>query len=195
MGFTTRVRWASSRRGSLRTRIAWTTWSACAGRTAEYVNLIEDHCDGLIRAHLLSWSGLLLVVFGVGEAVGIGSGFDDVAAEGESVDDRGAESGVGECFRPAREGLVGRVKQLVVLASFMPCCKHLRRQLAAGVRAQQPVVVETAQSTTSEPLTGASGHQAVGLSRQRPRPGGELLDRLGGVPSPGFLVTLTQPAA
>jgi gamma-glutamyltranspeptidase/glutathione hydrolase len=36
----------------------------------------------------------------VGEAVAGGAGFDDVAVEGESVDDRGAESGVGEGFGP-----------------------------------------------------------------------------------------------
>ena len=43
---------------------------------------------------------------GVGEAVGVGAGFDDVSAEGESVDDSGAESGVGECSGPAGERLV-----------------------------------------------------------------------------------------
>jgi hypothetical protein len=37
----------------------------------------------------------------VGESVGLGSGLDDGAAEGEPVNDRGAEPGVGEGFRPA----------------------------------------------------------------------------------------------
>ena len=46
-------------------------------------------------------------VAGVGEAVGVGAGLDDVAAEGEPVDDGGAEPGVGEGLGPAGEGLVG----------------------------------------------------------------------------------------
>jgi hypothetical protein len=43
----------------------------------------------------------------VGEAVAGGVGFDDVVVEGESVDDRGGESGVGEGFGSAAEGLLG----------------------------------------------------------------------------------------
>lgn len=39
-------------------------------------------------------------------AVGIAAGFDDVAAEGEAVNDGGAESWIGECLGPAAEGLV-----------------------------------------------------------------------------------------
>jgi hypothetical protein len=38
----------------------------------------------------------VLLGAGLGEPVGIGAGFEDVAAEGEPVDDRGAEPGVGE---------------------------------------------------------------------------------------------------
>jgi hypothetical protein len=37
----------------------------------------------------------------VGEAVGGGAGLDDVAVEGESVHDRGAEPRVGEGLGPA----------------------------------------------------------------------------------------------
>jgi hypothetical protein len=36
----------------------------------------------------------------VGEAVGVGAGLDDVAAEGDAVDDGRAEPGIGEGFRP-----------------------------------------------------------------------------------------------
>ena len=43
----------------------------------------------------------------MGEAVGVGAGFDDGAFEGEPVDDGGAESWVGEGFGPAGEGFVG----------------------------------------------------------------------------------------
>jgi hypothetical protein len=38
--------------------------------------------------------------FGVCQSVGVGAGLDDVAAEGEAVDDGGAEPGVGEGLRP-----------------------------------------------------------------------------------------------
>ena len=38
---------------------------------------------------------------GLGEAVGVGAGLDDGAVEGEPVDDRGAEPGVGEGLGPA----------------------------------------------------------------------------------------------
>jgi len=43
---------------------------------------------------------------GVGEAVGVGAGLQDVAGEGEPVHDRGAQPGVGEGLRPAGEGFV-----------------------------------------------------------------------------------------
>jgi len=46
---------------------------------------------------------MALLGSGVGEPVGIGPGFDDVAAEGEPVDGRAAEPWIGERFRPARE--------------------------------------------------------------------------------------------
>ena len=37
----------------------------------------------------------------MGEAVGVGAGFEDGAAEGEAVDDGGAQAGVGEGLGPA----------------------------------------------------------------------------------------------
>jgi hypothetical protein len=43
----------------------------------------------------------LLPLSGVGQAVGVGAGLDDVAAKGEPVDDRGAEPRVGERLGPA----------------------------------------------------------------------------------------------
>jgi len=51
----------------------------------------------------------------VGEAVAGGAGFDDVAVEGEAVDDGGAESGVGERLRPAGERFVGGDRDAVLL--------------------------------------------------------------------------------
>ena len=51
----------------------------------------------------LGWLLVMVVCSGlaVGEAVGVGAGFDDVTAEGDAVDDGGAESGVGEGAGPA----------------------------------------------------------------------------------------------
>lgn len=43
----------------------------------------------------------VLLLERVGESVGLGAGFDDVGAEGEPVDDGGAEAGVGEGLGPA----------------------------------------------------------------------------------------------
>ena len=54
----------------------------------------------------------------MGEAVGGGAGLDDVAVEGEPVDDRGAESRVGEGLGPARERLVGGDRDAVFLLAF-----------------------------------------------------------------------------
>jgi hypothetical protein len=46
-------------------------------------------CDGLIWPHPWLGGGGLALLAGVGEAVGVGAGFDDVGAEGEPVDDCG----------------------------------------------------------------------------------------------------------
>jgi hypothetical protein len=54
----------------------------------------------------------------VGQPVGVGAGLDDVAAEGEPVDDGGAEPGVGERFGPARKGVVGGDGYGVLLLPF-----------------------------------------------------------------------------
>jgi len=51
------------------------------------------------RGHLLFGAGS-----GSGEAVGIGSRLDDVASEGEAVDDGRAKAGVGEGLGPANWG-------------------------------------------------------------------------------------------
>jgi len=46
---------------------------------------------------------VLVLLLGVGKAVGVGAGLDDGAAEGEPVHDRCAEPRVGEGLRPAGE--------------------------------------------------------------------------------------------
>jgi hypothetical protein len=51
-----------------------------------------------------------------GEAVGVGAGFDDVAAEGEAVDDGGAEAGFGEGFvQPLKDSL-----EAMATLAFLP---------------------------------------------------------------------------
>jgi hypothetical protein len=52
------------------------------------------------------------------EPVRLGAGFDDVAAEGEPVDDGGAEPGVGEGLAPAGERLVGGDRDRVLLLAL-----------------------------------------------------------------------------
>lgn len=47
------------------------------------------------------------MVEGVGEAVGVGAGFDDGSVEGQPVHYGGAETWVAEGFGPAGEGFVG----------------------------------------------------------------------------------------
>ena len=59
-----------------------------------------------------------LLCAGAGEPVGVGAGFEDVAAEGEPVDDRGAEPGVSEGFGPAAEGFVGGDRDVVAFLAF-----------------------------------------------------------------------------
>ena len=54
----------------------------------------------------LSGSTAVHAGVGVGESVAGGAGFDDVAVVGESVDDGGAEAGVGEGLGPAGERFV-----------------------------------------------------------------------------------------
>jgi hypothetical protein len=70
------------------------------------VNPIWPRCDGLIWPRLWCWSVGGALCPGVGEPVGEGAGFDDLSGEGETVDDGGAESGVGEGLGPAGERLV-----------------------------------------------------------------------------------------
>lgn len=54
----------------------------------------------------------------MGEPVAGGSGFDDLAGEGESVNDGGAESWVGEGRGPAGERLVGGDRDRGALLPF-----------------------------------------------------------------------------
>ena len=50
------------------------------------------------------------------EGVGVGAGFDEVAAEGETVDDRGTEPRVSESFCSSGECFVGGDRDAVAMA-------------------------------------------------------------------------------
>ncbi len=54
----------------------------------------------------------------MGESVAGGACFDDGAVVGQTVDDGGAEAGVGEGLGPAAEGFVGRDRDRVLLLAF-----------------------------------------------------------------------------
>jgi hypothetical protein len=56
--------------------------------------------------------------FGVGEVVGLASGFDDGAVEGEPVDDGGAEPGIGAGVASFAEGGVGGDRDAVLFLAF-----------------------------------------------------------------------------
>jgi hypothetical protein len=55
---------------------------------------------------------------GLGEAVGVGAGFNDGAVEGEPVDDRGAEPRVSEGLGPAIWGWLMFVRAGFVLVPY-----------------------------------------------------------------------------
>lgn len=58
---------------------------------------------------------------GLGQAVGVGAGLDDVAAEGEPINNGRAEPGVGERLRPTIWGwyLFGFGKSVLVAAQII----------------------------------------------------------------------------
>lgn len=73
----------------------------------------------------------------------MGAGFDDLAGEGEAVDDRGAESGVGEGFCPGRERFVGGDRDR---RAFLSLGQDLEEQLgAAAVELQVAQFVDEQQ--------------------------------------------------
>ena len=76
------------------------------------------------------------------EPVGLGAGLEDVGVEGEPVDDRGGEAGVGEHGSPFAERQVGRDRDR---GSFLPLGDDLEQQLgAAGIELDVAELVETA---------------------------------------------------
>jgi hypothetical protein len=57
-------------------------------------------------------------LFALGESVGVGAGLDDGAAEGDPVDDGGAQARVSESLGPAAEGLIGGDRDRGLLLAF-----------------------------------------------------------------------------
>ncbi len=92
----------------------------------------------------------------VREAVGGGAGLDDVAAEGEAVDDGGAEPGVGEGLGPGAAALVACDRDRVGLLAFS---EDLEQQL--GARAS-PVACSRVRPEQVDP-----GRSAMILDRTR----------------------------
>src|ERR1700693_312709 len=99
------------------------SWRVSASSMASAVSrLMEGMAGSLALSVLLGGAG-------PGEAVGIGAGLDDVAAEGDAVDDGGAEAGVGECLGPAAERLIRRYRHACLL---LPFGEHLEEELGAA---------------------------------------------------------------
>src|SRR5271166_5168406 len=114
------------------------------------------------RLHLGSWhrvllgwcsaggraGGLLgvLLLAGVGEAVGDGAGLDDLPSEGQPVDDRGAEPRIGEGLGPAGERLVGGDGDR---RAFLPLSENLEQQF--GAAAVQFHVAQLVQADQIDP--------------------------------------------
>ena len=91
---------------------------------------------------------------GVGEAVGVGAGFDDGGVVGEAVDDRGAQAGVGEGVGPGGEGLVGRDRDGVLLLAFG---EDLEQQFGAS-----PVELHVAELVNDEEVDAAVAVDGLG---------------------------------
>src|SRR5215471_18199931 len=100
------------------------SWRVSASSMASVVSrLIEGMAGRLAVSVLLGGAGL-------GEAVGVGAGFDDGAVEGEPVDDGGAEAGVGEGLGPAAERLVGGDPDTRL---FLPLGQNLEQQFGTAL--------------------------------------------------------------
>lgn len=79
---------------------------------------------------LTSFVGVGSVSQGVGESVGVGAGFDDVAAEGEAIDDGRAEPRISERLGPSAERLVARYAHGGLLLAFG---ENLEEQLGSSL--------------------------------------------------------------
>jgi hypothetical protein len=69
---------------------------------------------------------------GVGETVGGAAGFDDLPGERQPVNNGGAQSRIGECLCPGREGLVGGNGDG---RAFLPLSENLKQQFRAAPEA------------------------------------------------------------
>ena len=110
----------------------------------------------------------------MGEAVGIAPGVDNVAAEGEPVDDRGAEPRVGEGLGPAGERFVGRDRDGVLL---FPFGEDLKEELgAAAVKFHVSKLIDHKQ--IDPPVSGdgaGEGFVVGGFDELVYQPGGEAV--------------------
>jgi hypothetical protein len=106
----------------------------------------------------------------MGKSVAGGACLDDLAVEGEPVDDGGAKSGVGEGLGPAGERLVGGDRDGGL---FLPFGEDLEQQLSAAA-----VEFEVAELVADEEIDPAVASDRL---RQLFLVGGldELVDQLG----------------
>src|SRR5216683_7782816 len=108
---------------------------------------------------------------GGSQPVGVGAGLDDVRVEGEPVDDRGAQPGIGEGGGPFAEGGVGGDRDG---GAFLPLGEDLEQQL--GAAAVELEVAQLVQAQQVDPAVAGDG------PRQQLVVGGldQLVDQRGG---------------
>ncbi len=90
----------------------------------------------------------------VGQAAAGGAGLDDLAVEGEAVDDRGAESRVGEGLRPAGERFVGGDRDGRLL---LPFGQYLKQQLSPAA-----VQLEVSKLVADQEIEAAVASDGLG---------------------------------
>src|SRR5580704_5100519 len=141
------------------------SWRVSASSMASAVPGLTEGMAGRLAL------SVLLGGAGPGEAVGVGAGFDDVAAEGDAVDDGGAQARVGEGLGPAAEGLVGRDRDAGL---FLPFGEDLEEELGAAA-----VEFHVAELVDAEQVDAAVADDGLGQLLVVGGPG-QLVDELGG---------------
>src|SRR6266498_5182927 len=95
------------------------------------IGFLPGRRAGPVRRAVGELAGLVGIVLPtcVGETVGDGAGLDDLPGEGQTIDDRGAQTWVGEGLGPAGEGFVGGDGDR---GAFLPLGENLEQQLGAA---------------------------------------------------------------
>src|SRR6266508_5099934 len=95
------------------------------------IGFLPGRRAGPVRRAVGELAGLVGIVLPtcVGETVGDGAGLDDLPGEGQTIDDRGAQTWVGEGLGPAGAGFVGGDGDR---GAFLPLGENLEQQLGAA---------------------------------------------------------------